>query len=130
MGNTIYLLERLDFNRGWPDETPEGPEGKPIKPYLCSVTEMYRYNNDGSCNFVMRDIAYEDNPLVQGEINYLLEFKKSHGNLIFSTEKVFEIFGLERKRNVQGNIELYRALPKNSAEAKRLRAAGLEVSFA
>jgi len=37
MGNTIYLLERLDFNRGWPDETPEGPEGKPIKPYLCSV---------------------------------------------------------------------------------------------
>jgi len=78
----------------------------------------------------MRDIAYEDNPLVQGEINYLLEFKKSHGNLIFSTEKVFEIFGLERKRNVQGNIELYRALPKNSAEAKRLRAAGLEVSFA
>jgi len=126
----IYLLERIDFNKGFPEKTLRGPEQKPLDPYLFVSVHYATLTDRGTKNLEMRDTLKLGNSLTEWEIGMLKNFQnRNKKNSIVSSERIFNLFEIGRFHEIQGACEFYRRLQEDSAEARRLDAAGIKVYF-
>lgn len=127
MGDVIYLMKRITMNRDFPEATPKGADGNPISPYY-QVQSWFAYSKErgnidiGGTREINSPPNFTDSEIAAFKLHQSLEAS------FISTENLFN-FGISKIIDMQGDMEIFIPLSKDSLEAERLLSRGILVRY-